>query len=356
MARKRTHSRRDLPPNLYVRNNGYYCYRDPRNGKEFGLGTNKKEAVNQAIEANITLVESYSQSRLIDRLIGNNATSMLTWLDRYHEIINKRGLREKTLRDYSGRINLLKEYFVGTNLQEITTKDIAKLLNSYTDQGKAASAKLMRSTLLDIFREAIAEGMIQLNPVEATRNPRVEVKRERLSLENFLLIRQAATTLPSWIGLSMDIALLTGRRLGDIRKMKWSDIKDDKLYVEQQKTGVKLSIPLSIGLPAVDMTLNTVIEICQKINAGSETILASRKQEMLGEKTISKWFAKSRELTLLSWSGSPPSFHEIRSLSARLYTDTISGDFAQKLLGHKSAAMTEKYQDSRGSEWIEIAV
>ncbi|WP_339038280.1 hypothetical protein [Serratia symbiotica] len=62
---------------------------------------------------------------------------------------------------------------------------------------------------------------------------------------------------------------------------------------------------------------------------------------------MSKWFAKSRELTLLSWSGSPPSFHEIRSLSARLYTESISGDgeFAQKLLGHKLAAMTEKYQD-----------
>ncbi|WP_201295597.1 phage integrase Arm DNA-binding domain-containing protein, partial [Escherichia coli] len=24
--------------NLYIRNNGYYCYRDPRTGKEFGLG------------------------------------------------------------------------------------------------------------------------------------------------------------------------------------------------------------------------------------------------------------------------------------------------------------------------------
>nr|WP_248702886.1 phage integrase Arm DNA-binding domain-containing protein [Escherichia coli] len=25
MGRRRSHERRDLPPNLYIRNNGYYC-------------------------------------------------------------------------------------------------------------------------------------------------------------------------------------------------------------------------------------------------------------------------------------------------------------------------------------------
>ncbi|MGN2425130.1 hypothetical protein GR294_22770 [Raoultella sp. Lac2] len=34
MGRRRNHDRRDLPPNLYVRNDGYYSYRDPRNDKE----------------------------------------------------------------------------------------------------------------------------------------------------------------------------------------------------------------------------------------------------------------------------------------------------------------------------------
>ncbi|WP_157848362.1 phage integrase Arm DNA-binding domain-containing protein, partial [Escherichia coli] len=29
---RRSHERRDLPPNLYIRNNGYYRYRDPRTG------------------------------------------------------------------------------------------------------------------------------------------------------------------------------------------------------------------------------------------------------------------------------------------------------------------------------------
>ena len=51
-----------------------------------------------------------------------------------------------------------------------------------------------------------------------------------------------------------------------------------------------------------------------------------------------------------------PTFHEIRSLSARLYGDEFGAEFAQALLGHKSAQMTELYRDARGREWAEVKI
>ena len=48
----------------------------------------------------------------------------------------------------------------------------------------------------------------------------------------------------------------------------------------------------------------------------------------------------------------PPTFHEVRSLAARLYAE--QGVDAQALLGHESPDMTALYRDVRGSEWIEI--
>ncbi|MBN3229412.1 tyrosine-type recombinase/integrase [Pectobacterium brasiliense] len=48
----------------------------------------------------------------------------------------------------------------------------------------------------------------------------------------------------------------------------------------------------------------------------------------------------------------PPIFHEIRSLAGRLYDKERGKEFAQKLLGHKSAKMTEKYLDTRGKGYI----
>ncbi|WP_051419788.1 hypothetical protein [Candidatus Sodalis pierantonius] len=79
-------------------------------------------------------------------------------------------------------------------------------------------ANLIRAFLLDLFREAIAEGLIKSNPVEATRNQRVEVKRKRMTLEDWKGIRKAADTLSAWVGPCLDLALVhratTGRYTG----------------------------------------------------------------------------------------------------------------------------------------------
>ena len=55
----------------------------------------------------------------------------------------------------------------------------------------------------------------------------------------------------------------------------------------------------------------------------------------------------------ITFGRQPPSFHEQRSLAARLRK--LEGRDAQKLLGHRSATMTDLYPDSRGAEWIDVA-
>lgn len=47
-----------------------------------------------------------------------------------------------------------------------------------------------------------------------------------------------------------------------------------------------------------------------------------------------------------------PTFHEIRSLGARLYE--AQGIDPQALLGHKDRRMTEVYTDERKVEWQEV--
>ncbi|SQI56624.1 integrase [Salmonella enterica subsp. salamae serovar Greenside] len=66
-------------------------------------------------------------------------------------------------------------------------------------------AGAMRSVLSDMFREAIVEGHIVKNPVEATRIPEIKVARERLQLETYNATRAAAehaSTVPSRDGFS----------------------------------------------------------------------------------------------------------------------------------------------------------
>lgn len=59
--------------------------------------------------------------------------------------------------------------------------------------------------------------------------------------------------------------------------------------------------------------------------------------------SLTKGFVKAR----IMFNDNPPSFHEIRSLSGRLHEEQRGKDFAQKLFGHRSEKMTEKYLDVR---------
>lgn len=90
--------------------------------------------------------------------------------------------------------------------------------------------------------------------------------------------------------------------------------------------------------------------------ASPATIIASTRREPLSSGTVSRYFMRARKASGLSFEGDPPTFHELRSLSARLYEKQISDKFAQHLLGHKSDTMASQYRDDRGREWDKIEI
>lgn len=224
MGRRRSHERRDLPPNLKLRNNGYYCYRDPRTGKEFGLGRDRRIAITEAIQANIELFSGHKHKPLTARINSDVQVTLHSWLDRYENCRASRGIKQKTLINYMSKIKAIRRGLPDAPLEDITTKEIAAMLNGYIDEGKAASAKLIRSTLSDAFREGIPEGHITTNHVAATRAAKSEVRRSRLTAESFCRIYQAAESSPCWLRLAMELAVVTGQRVGDLCEMKRTNI------------------------------------------------------------------------------------------------------------------------------------
>ena len=69
--------------------------------------------------------------------------------------------------------------------------------------------------------------------------------------------------------------------------------------------------------------------------------------------TLTEMFAESRDACGLGTGAHPPTLHEIRSLSLRLYD--AQGVNVQALAGHRSAEMTAIYRDVRGSEWVRVS-
>ncbi|MEG2040055.1 MAG: phage integrase Arm DNA-binding domain-containing protein [Hafnia sp.] len=351
MSRKKYDA--NLPRNLtYRKASKSFFWRNPVTDKEFPLGQiARRDAIAQAIEANNFIAQNHTPVALIEKLKGTDSFTVSAWIDRYEILLQRRNLSVNTYKIRGNQLATVREKMGGIILAEVTTRHIAAFLESWIVEGKNTMAGAMRSVLSDMFREAIVEGHIAQNPVEPTRAPKIEVMRERLQLETYRATRAAAEQLPVWFPLAMDLALVTGQRREDVASMRFSHINGDRLYVTQIKTGMKIALPLSLTLPAAGLRLSTVIDRCRLVSRSDYMVSAGvRKNSPDGSihpDGLTKKFVAARKLSGITFSDTPPTFHEIRSLAGRLYKDEYGKDFAQKLLGHTSEETTNMYLDER---------
>ena len=375
-ARPRTHN--ITVPNLYRKldkRNGkvYWQYKHPLTGIFHSLGTDAEEATLVASQANTIIAEQQTKQILSinDRLsnIKNKKVgiSVTNWIDKYLEIQQERvdlgELKPNSYKQKMKPLNLFKQHCGLFSLQDITALEIAKIIDSVRALGHDRMAQVVRLVLIDVFKEAQHAGRVPpgYNPALATKQPRNKIKRERLAFEEWKAIYEQAEDHPHYLKCGMLLALVTGQRIGDIVKMKFSDIWDDMLHIQQEKTGSKLAIPLSIKCDVIDMTLKQVISICRDAVVSKyivhyrHTTAKAKRGDQVTTRTLTTTFKRARDKCGLEWQEkSAPSFHEQRSLSERLYRD--QGINTQKLLGHKSQKMTDKYNDDRGKEWQIIAI
>lgn len=345
MPRPRTTKNRNLPPNLYRKPSGHFQYRRPDNGQWHGMGKDRAEAIKAARYLNAQLIQNTS---LTDRILKPEAksTPFRAWMRDYEAAWLEGEPAATTRRQILWQIKTLSDHFGDQPIAEITTAQIADFL----DVRPARMSNVFRARLHDVFNAAIAKGKITVNPVTVTKNKRVKVQRQRLTLEQFQAIRKIADPLCQCL---MDLALVTLQRREDLSAMRFADIHDGALHVVQHKTGTKIRIALT-------PPLERVIASCRASMIASPHVLHHRRNtpwfkrgQQNSADQLTRLFAKYRNQSGLFDDIDPktrPTLHEIRSLGARLYK--AAGMDPQALLGHKSAAMTEVYIDARANEWV----
>ncbi|EGK9462729.1 tyrosine-type recombinase/integrase [Escherichia coli] len=361
-------------PNLYPLysrkvNKVYWRYKHPVTGKFHSLGTNEAEAIAIATEANTRLAEQRTRQILAisDRIATSKgkAITTSTWLDRYQAIQDDRlksgDIRLNTYKQKAKPVSLLRERAGMKLISAVDVRDIAQLLDEYIAAGQPRMAQVVRSVLIDVFKEAQHYGEVPpgYNPALATKQPRRKITRQRLSLEEWKKIFDIADASHRYMGNAMLLALVTGQRLSDISRMKFSDIWDDHLHIIQEKTGSKIAIPLSLRLNVINWSLRDVVARCRDYAVSQylvhffRTTSQAERGAQVKSNTLTMNFSKARDLAGIDWGeGSPATFHEQRSLSERLYKE--QGIDTQKLLGHKTQHQTDKYHDDRGKEWQKI--
>jgi integrase len=144
--------------------------------------------------------------------------------------------------------------FKALRLDQISKAVIAARLNYLEDTGIAKAsahvAQAVRMTLLDLFRLAVAEGLIEANPVTGTRQPSPPKQlqpRERALDAGELASLWNATSGAGDYAAIVRLAILLGGRRQELGGMRWSEIDaagNWTLPASRSKTDTALTLPL----------------------------------------------------------------------------------------------------------------
>lgn len=356
-ARPRIRKRANWPDNLHEPREGYYTWRDPRDGKTHVLGRMPlAQAMHEALEANAVVAAGKVHRTLAERLSEPSKT--------IGDLLDKMptaGVKKSTTEGRKYRDRVIREKLGTIECKALTTKHIAEMLEQLEAAGKMQWSVLIRSRLKAICRRGKALGWMTDNPVQDTERAKVTVKRRRLTLAEFNAVRAKASEVAPWLENAMLLALVSGQDRSTIARWERTFVVDGAAVLTRGKTGVRIAIPLELRMDAIGLSLADVIARCRATGVVSKYLIHHVKQKgptqvgayvKLG--TISAAFSEARTLAEIPPEGAP-TFHEIRSLSKRLYMEQGGVD-TKALLGHMSDVTADLYANSRGLEPIKVKI
>jgi integrase len=355
--RRRKEINRPLRPGMRVRE-GYYSWTHPETGIEYGLGRDRQKAIKEVIAAETSVAAK--RISLVERITGA-ANSWAEWCDEFEKNLSERESKPNTIRTRRSQLGRLRRSFpADTAASRITTRDCAVVIDAVKAEGKDRTAQAFRTFLIDCFNRMIAKGWRKDNPALVLDEVRVKVRRARLTLEAFQTIYR--TTDVVWLRNAMALALVTGQPRECIAAAQFSDIRDGAWWNERGKTGARIVLPLELRLREVGLSLEDVVRQCRTTGVVSKHLVHQTQRAQgarLGKKMhvdmITRVFSlEVAKLGTLWGDKDPPTFHEIRSLSERLYKSQGNVN-TQDLLGHKDARTTSIYHDGRG-EWVRVTI
>ena len=353
-AARRSLKRRDWPRGLREPRPGYYAWQAP-DGTVMAIGR-KPLAVAKAEAQAANLFVAQHQPSLVERLAGADRT-VGQLLDQMPVPDNK-----NTAKSWRSLDKIIRAGLGTRAAASITVLDCAQLIEAQTDAGKARQAEALRSRLIAVLKKAQARGWIDGNPAEVTERPAVTVQRGRLTLETFQAIHAKAGQAAEWLPHAMMLALVSGQDRSTVAAMERGHVADGVLTVWRSKTRATnqpVAIPLALRLDAVGVSLAELV--ARRTGVVSRYLVhhvspwgnAPAGSAVFPDR-ISKAFTKARELAGIP-DEAAPTFHEIRSLSKRLYEAQGNVD-TKALLGHATERMGELYADPRGVEPIRVRV
>ena len=243
----------------------------------------------------------------------------------------------QTQRDNEKELERLLAVFGVMPIDSIKPHHIKRYLD---ERGKTAKVRANREKALfsHVFNFARECGYTDAqNPCAGIKGHKETGRDRYVEDEEFMAVwHKAHYTVQD----AMDLAHLTGQRPADLLKLNRTDIRDGMLWFTQNKTGKKLRVEI---MGKFQMLLERILARQHRV-MGGDALLQDGNGQRLTTGALRTRFDKARKDAGVSF--------QFRDIRAKTATDTEDLALAQKLLGHKSRAMTEHDTRNRKGEKV----
>jgi integrase len=189
----------------------------------------------------------------IARKVAPSAGVLLTLLNRFQESGEfLHSISERTRRDYVKQIKRIERAFADFPIKALADREARSVFLEWRDDLARTSlrqADYAYGTLAHILSWALKRGLIDTNPCaeggKLYHGTRVDRVWPDADIDRFLVVASPQ------MRLAMMLAVNTGQRQGDLRRLPWSAYDGTVIKVRERKTGVPVPIRVSDELKAV---------------------------------------------------------------------------------------------------------
>jgi len=310
-----------LPPRVYLKHSAYYLVTLAGKWKRLSAEKDGLPAMYRALAA---FVDAEASTDRMPAVIGR-------WMD------SKRpDWSASTLEMHTYFEKVMGEAFADFKPGQVTTPVCAQYLKRFAATPRTYN--FHRTMLRQVMAFAALEGLREgYNPIDNVPTMTLKARKRWVTDAEIAALKAGALEGRNGIALvhMIDLALLTGQRIGDLIKLRWQDVTKDGIFFQQEKTKERLLISWS---PA----LRKAIKACEQ---GDKIGFVLRTQSGKGFRYSG--IRSSWNRACVRAGIDDMNIHDLRGRAGMDAKDGGGLESAKALLGHKSIKMTELYVDGK---------
>lgn len=310
--RPRKHNR-DLPSCVYLRRGKYYYVKA---GKWHPLGADRFKALTEY--ARLTAQPQGGMAKLIE--------------DALPGIL--KGKSTSTVAQYKVAARRLQNMLAEFAPHQVTPRDVAQIRRALSDSYAVANRTI--GVLRMVFNYALDEQLVTSNPCTGIKRMAQNARTRRLLPAEYDAIHAKAKPRLQAV---MDLCYLTGQRIGDVLTIERTDLREEGIYIEQEKTRARL-------LVAWTPELRAAVERAKALHgAVASRYLIKGTTGRAGQPMAYKVIWKDWRAACEAAGVADANIHDLRAMAGT--EAEAQGKDPTALLGHADRQMTKRYLRDR---------